>query len=136
MLRVSSEDPSDEMIAFVRSWFDLLADNRFEEACVALDKPNSYGISWSPEMIQGVIEDNFNHETLFGKEHPEGLFVSYVSETAGEAQADVLAFDDGSGYSVQHDVPLNGEWSDLTAEFEFLRHPQGYAVVLHDLHVM
>ena len=47
-----------------------------------------------------------------------------------------MAFDDGSGYSVEHDVPLNGEWSDLTAQFEFVRFPKGYAVVLHDLHVM
>ena len=83
MLRVSSKDPNDELIAFVRSWFDLLASNRYEEACLAIDKPNTYGIKWSPNMIQGVLEDNFSPETLFGKEHPEGVSVSLVSETTG-----------------------------------------------------
>jgi hypothetical protein len=87
-------------------------------------------------MIQDVLEDNFSPETVFGKEHPEGVSVSSVSGTEGEAQVDIVAFDDGSGYSVEHDVPLNGEWSDLTAQFEFLRFSKGYAVVLHDLHVM
>ena len=43
---------------------------------------------------------------------------------------------DQSGYRLDHDVPLNGQWSDLTAQFEFLRRPGGFAVVLHDLHVL
>jgi hypothetical protein len=47
-----------------------------------------------------------------------------------------VALSDGSGFSLYHAVPLNGEWSDLTAQFEFLRRPNGLAVVLHDLHVL
>ncbi len=43
---------------------------------------------------------------------------------------------DGSGYRLDHDVPINGEWSDLTTQFEFLNWPNGYAMVLQDLHVL
>jgi hypothetical protein len=136
MLRVSSTDPSDDLVGFVRSWFELLAENRFAEACGALDKPNSYGIRWTPDMIQSILEDNFGPETVFGKEHPEGVAVSSISATEGSARVDISAFTDGSGYSLEHDVPLNGVWSDLTAQFEFERYPRGFAVVLHDLHVM
>ena len=35
----------------------------------------------------------------------------------------------------QFDEPNNYTWSELTAQFEFLRRPGGLAVVLHDLHV-
>jgi hypothetical protein len=48
----------------------------------------------------------------------------------------VVRIGDGSGYAVDHAVPLNGEWSDLTAQFEFLEEADGFAVVLHDLHVL
>jgi hypothetical protein len=50
--------------------------------------------------------------------------------------ADVVPFKDGSGYSVEHDVPLNGEWSDLTAQFEFVGKSPEFEVILHDLHVL
>ncbi|MES9956462.1 MAG: hypothetical protein ABW086_05385 [Sedimenticola sp.] len=136
MLRISTENPSDGFIEFIQSWFDLLAANHLEEACMALDKPNIYGIKWSPDMIKSILEENFGPETIFGKEHPEGVSVTAIAETKGEVSPDVIKFTDGSGYSVEHDVPLNGEWSDLTAQFEFLRFRHGYAVVLHDLHVM
>ena len=48
----------------------------------------------------------------------------------------LVEFADGRGYSFEYDLPLSGEWSDLTAQFEFLRRPSGYAVVLHDIHVL
>jgi hypothetical protein len=36
------------------------------------------------------------------------------------------------GSSLEHDVPLNGEWSELTAKFRFVSKLGGYAVALHD----
>lgn len=32
----------------------------------------------------------------------------------------VAAFDDGRSYAVGYDLPLDGAWSDLAAQFEFL----------------
>jgi hypothetical protein len=34
------------------------------------------------------------------------------------------------------DLPLDGTWSDLTAQFEFGPHEGGTAVALYDLHVL
>ncbi len=73
---------------------------------------------------------------MFGLSHPEGIAFSAVSETSGKFSADVLKLDDGSGYSVEHVVPLNGEWSDLIAQFEFIGEFPKFEVILHDLHVM
>ncbi len=40
------------------------------------------------------------------------------------------------GYYAEHDVPLNGEFSDLTALFRFYRRGGELAVQLKDLHVL
>ena len=114
----------------------MIAKGKIAEACKKLDKPNYYGIVWTPEKIKEIIKDEFGPETIFGQEHPKGVFFSSVQETEGTYRADVLKFDDGSGYSVEHNVPLNREWSDLTAQFEFIGETSEFEVILHDLHVL
>ena len=42
----------------------------------------------------------------------------------------------GRDVGLQHLVPLNGEWSDLTAHFDFLDRGESYAVKLEWLHVL
>jgi len=136
MMHVELLDAEKELIGFVQIWLDLLANGKDEEACSLLDKPNCYGIEWTPEKIREILEEEFSAESIFGRAHPEGVSFSTVKETFGECKADVLRFDDGSGYSVEHDVPLNGEWSDLTARFEFIGKAPRFEVILHDLHVL
>lgn len=136
MIRVQTNNLHDAFMGFICSWFDLLAQGDADQACAAIDKPNIYGVRWTPEMIFDVLEDNFGPGTVFASQHPEGPTISSVSQTKGDARVNVVPFSDGSGFSVEYDVPLNGEWSGLTAQFEFLgKHPQ-FAVVLHDLHVL
>ena len=48
----------------------------------------------------------------------------------------VGSYEDDAGYWLDHDMPLNGEWSDLTAQFEFQARSDGFDVVLLDLHVL
>ncbi len=136
MLHIQSNNIEQELIAFVQSWFNLIAQGHINEACNQLDKPNCYGIKWNAKKIQVLISDEFSPDTLFGSSHPEGVAFSSVSQTSGKFSADVLKFDDGSGYTVEHDVPLNGEWSDLTAQFEFVGEFPEFEVILHDLHVL
>ena len=133
MLSLDSK-PAD-MIAFVAQWFGLMAEGRVEAALSQLDEPNSYGISWTRDVIERLLADTFCHSRYLDR-HPEGPRFTTPDTATGKPRADVLALDDGSGYSLGHDVPLNGEWSDLTAQFEFLRRDAGYAVVLDDLHVL
>ena len=136
MVHIESNNVEEELIHFIESWFDMIAKGRIEEACSALDKPNCYGIIWTPEKIEELIKNEFGPETVFGLEHPNGVYFSAVQDTEGTYRADALKFNDGSGYSVEHDVPLNGEWSDLTAQFEFIGKKLDFEVILHDLHVL
>jgi hypothetical protein len=46
-------------------------------------------------------------------------------------------YEDGSGWAVDYDIPLDGERGDLTAEFSFKKlGDDKYAIFLHDLHVL
>jgi hypothetical protein len=136
MVHIETNDTENELIRFVQDWFDLISDGNIKEACKEIDKPNCYGIIWTPGKIEEIIKDEFGPETVFGQAHPNGVCFSTIHDTQGTFRADVLKFDDGSGYSVEHDVPLNGEWSDLTAQFEFIGDKAEFEVILHDLHVL
>ncbi len=127
MITLSSDNPAPVLTRFARDWFALLAKGAFSEAVSCLDEPNSYGQKWSADRIKAVIEE-YTGSTSATISDPETLL--------GDGRPTFYTFDDGRGYSLDHDMPLNGEWSDLTAQFEFLRRPEGYAVVLQDVHVL
>lgn len=136
MIVVPQDDPTNVLTQFARHWFKLLAAGSWQEACDLLDEPSSDGVHWTPEKLQLVIEDNCGPGTHFHREHPEGFRVSDPDELGDGGRPMIFPYRDGSGYAFDHDLPLNGKWSDLTAQFEFHHRPQGYAVVLHDLHVL
>jgi hypothetical protein len=126
----------EELIAHVRAWLNLLADGRLTDACAQLDEPNTYGVSWTPAAIMRTLSDTYGSDSRFRREHPQGPAFSRVERATGEGRASVVAFEDGSGYSVEHDVPLNGAYSDLTVQLEFRWRGATLAFILHDLHVM
>ena len=127
MIPPSTDEPAVTFTRFTREWFRLLARGAFADAASRLDEPNSYGERWSADQIREALRDYAR---------TEAVQVSDPDTLAGDGRSSLVEFDDGRGYSFEHDVPLRGEWSDLTAQFEFLRRPQGYAVVLHDIHVL
>ena len=113
---------------YIRRWYRLLAQNRWDEASALIDEPNSYGMVFTPAEIRRVLAANYDFTDADTFTDPDVL--------PKEGRFSICGYADGSGYSVEYDVPLNGEWSDLTAQFELLVRPGGLAVVLHDLHVL
>ena len=135
MIEISSDAPEKSILDFVIRWMKLLADDRLNEACALLDEPNCYGIG-TPDLIKETVNETFSPHTRFYIYHPEGPVFTDPSELKKQRDIEAIEFSDGSGYAFDYDIPLNGEWSELTAQFEFLKRPNGYSVVLHDLHVM
>ena len=127
MIPTSTDEPLLIFTRFARDWFRLLARGAFVEPALRLDEPNSYGERWNAEQIRRALRDYVRSESVQ---------VSDPDTLLGDGRPSLVEFDDGHGYSFEHDVPLGGAWSDLTAQFEFLRRPSGYAVVLHDIHVL
>lgn len=125
MIPCSSESPVAAFTRFTAEWFRLLAEGQFEHAVAALDEPTSYGERWSAESIQDALRD-----------YSSDAVVTDPSVLPPDSHQSLVAFSDGRGYAFDCSVPLSGKWSELTAQFEFLHRPFGFAVVLQDLHVL
>lgn len=94
-----------------------------------LDEPNCYGARWSTQELEGAIREAFGHTG-------RPLAVTDPEATGGGDHYSCVPFRNGSGYSVEIALPLDGEWSDLTVQLEFLKRHEGLAMVLHDVHVL
>lgn len=136
MLKISKENPASQILPFVKNWMKLLADDRFQDACEMIDRPNSYGIIWTPDLIKATINETFSPDTVFYDFHPEGPIITNPFELEEQRFIEVVEFDGENGYAFEYDLPLNNERSDLTAQFEFIKDGDDYAFVLHDLHMM
>jgi hypothetical protein len=118
------QDPEDAFPEFARRWFTALADGRAVDASEMLNEPNSYDVRWTPESIQAVVAE-------YG-----ARAITHPDAATGTPRFSIVELADGSGFSFDHNVPLDGSWSDLAAQFDFLRRGSWCVVALHDLHVL
>jgi hypothetical protein len=126
--------PEAELVAVVRSWFARLARGEWDQALAMIDEPNTYGIRWTRDSIVSALLETFGPGTRFEAAYGAPTFSDPDSAT-GTAHHSFGTLNAG-GFWLDHDVPLNGVYSDLTAQFEFLPRPGGFAVQLHGLHVL
>lgn len=133
----------DQILALCREWAELVAADWLDDALRLLWVPPDYDPSqhWTPESLRTYIENYGSWEPLTdGSRWRITSFVSVrlpADRPAFRPVADV--FRDGRNTRagrVDVDLPLNGEWSDLTAQFEFRPVRDGIAVSLYDLHVL
>lgn len=128
--------PKEAILDWIADWCDLLAHGRIAEACAHLDEPNSYGHNWSADEIVAAIEKTFGSESRFRLAHPEGLTFTRPKDSTGSAFANVEELSDGSGYWAEYNLPISGEFSDLTAQFRFRWSRGRLLASLHDLRVL
>ena len=127
---------SDESLLIgVQKWVDLLGEERFLEAFKLTAHDSFY--SWTPDLIRSVIAG-------YGLPHEPGDHehrVSKISGTKGGASSrwQVDRWHDAEPSNriglVSIDLPLDGEWSDLTATFEILQLDNHLVLVLNEIHV-
>jgi hypothetical protein len=127
------DNPERQLVAFARTWFGLLARADWETALRMIDEPSPHGSSWTREMITALVADTFGPDTRFAAEYGPPM-LSDPESAKGDPHPNFGRLDAG-GFWLDHAVPLNGVFSDLTAQFEFEPRQDGYAVILHDLHV-
>ncbi len=103
----------------IERWVGLLVDERFDEALALLaTRPESpLETTWTPELLATVIR-NYG----FLDPHPSGATfrVTSIASANGEGpRFDATWYErptrDDRWGSARYDLPLNGEWSDVTA---------------------
>jgi hypothetical protein len=148
------QNPTEEFfINVVRGFFKRIAGGDWEGAFSMLDLPPVHGEPFTPERFRHEVEvENFGEDTVFREEHPEGVIYSDPDTIGPSKYADVYAprpitsgdgeaerdrcIREGRSLEVEHPVPLNGSWSDLTAHFDFIAQGNSYALRLDWLHVL
>src|SRR5688572_13674540 len=112
-------DASDsQILAAVRLWADMLAAADYAGALAMVDaRPH-----WTPELLRTVISN-------YGSVEPMRDGSTYRVTPPGTAHGGPTPRHGverhGDRVSVWFNLPLNGEWSDLTATFDVVRRDGG-----------
>ena len=143
-MKLLAPDASDgEILALCRDWVDLVAAGRIAKALNLLHVPARYAPSqhWTPASLRKYIENHGSWDPLpDGRRRrvtPIATAVAPEDRPGHRPRTDIYRDRDGSGRgTVELDLPLDGTWSDLTAQFDFGPLDDGVAVALYDLHVL
>ncbi len=137
MTRFSADASDAEIINGIRQWVDALANDDYEAAYAMLqhapDEP------WTADFLRRWIANYGRHEAL--KDGATFHVTHWETATGRETHyQDVTRRDaphmNGSVGDVHYDLPLNGEWSDLTAIFDILKNDGALVLQLDDVHVL
>jgi hypothetical protein len=140
---LSLDATDDDILGVCREWVELVATGRFADAIDMLYVPTNYDPSrhWTPESLQTYIGNYGSWDPLGDRRVVRVTPIATARVPANRpgrrpyADAVRLSTDPRAG-SVDLDVPLDGEWSDLTAQFEFAPVDGGIWISLYDLHVL
>jgi hypothetical protein len=132
---VSASDT--DLFAVVKQWAEVLAAEQYEQA---------YGMTahipyyrWTPDLIRQVIEGYGLPEP-----HPRGPFRVTPSAQASGDRYELVAerYEEpipsgaiGAIGEIRFNLPLNGEWSDLTARLTIHPVEQHLVLCLDEIHV-
>ena len=123
----------DEILAVVETWIDDLGREDYVSAYSRTEHDPYY--AWTPNLIRTVIE-GYGHT----EPHPSGevFKVTDRKSAAGKPfhrEVERTEISDSSLAEVRYDLPLNGEWSDLTATFRIQMLDASPIIILEEIHV-
>lgn len=127
----------------VRQWIELLADERYDEAVRWLYCP-AIGTRWTPSLLKSLVA-NYG----FVEPRTDGKIYHVTSTAAVKTGRDENPYQDVEWFPndsaqvshgvmgmVHFDLPLNGEWSDVTATFLIHKVAGKLLLQLEDMHVL
>lgn len=126
MTRPSLEASEPDILAFARDWVRFAAKHGLDEALRLIDRRDG-DPQWSEAFVRLISEDHFGDGETCVITDPDAF---------SELSIDAYRYNDGSGFAVDHDLAMNNQSSDFTAQFEFIKTKDGYAIYLADIHVL
>ena len=138
MIYIPRDASDQQVLDIVRTWIDVLAKEDYETVAkelgysLSFDKPKAECIKdeikryRSPDYYPGVEDFVVTdwRSALGGNPSPKSSVVWYRPN------------DPGLRGAVAFDLPLNGRWSDLTADFVFFQNKdqsEGYPLALEEI---
>ena len=139
MKTVQASATDEQILQIAREWAQALASDDYQ-AAYDMTAHDPY-FRWTPDLMRTVIQNYGTIEpmadgstcrvtlldTAEGGPNPRHV-VERCSATPDTHGAQKIG-------SVQFDLPLDGQWSDLTATFEILSDDEALHLVLNEIHV-
>lgn len=113
----------------IYDWLRFLEIGDYEGALTMIPSNN---INWNPEMLESLINNYGSIEPRLGK--PTCRVTPY-EHASDEERFEIIEFDNGT-ILAHYDIPLDGEFSDLTGQFQIINLDGEFTLRLHDIHVM
>lgn len=128
----------------IHSWLDLLADEKYRDA-YAFTLHDPY-YEWTPELLEQVINGyGLPYENDGSPKYKVTKWSTAINEDNCRYNEEITFFDKPRDYSSQnlleigevyYNLPLDGEWSDLTATVIILQSADFTTLELNEIHVM
>jgi len=126
-----------DIINFVNDFVNLLAEEKYVEAFEVTYHDSKYKMS--PELIKQLIE---RYGFIDGVVN-ESFRVTSLDKMKGQSpRVDIIWYASLENEkpreigTIDYDLPINGEWSDLTAIFYIHELENGIALSIYDIHVL
>jgi len=138
MVIVPKDATRNEVLGIVRDWVDVLALEDFRSVANALGYGSMYGRA-AAEGIREVIQNYQSDEFFPGVDHFQVTNWRTADGGNPKPMKQVIWYRPNSmrlAGAVAFDLPLNGKWSDLTADFVFLERSSvsdGYVLGLEEI---
>ncbi len=131
MKRFKTQSLYEEITIFIRDWVESLSNGEFEKALQLLDysESGSNAIPWNETLLKEAFLD-------YGAIGRMPVINSPYQMDLATEKIEFYEYEDGSGYFVEYDVPLDGEWGDLTAQFSIKKVGDDFSITLEDIHVL
>ena len=123
----------DELLGVADEWVLLASRGDFEDAQqLLIVPPEPY---WTPEFIQKVVNGYGDPERSLGYKITSPDMATDPDCTM-RRECEMYSNEElGEVGEIVYSLPLNGQWSDLTASFSVIGVPGGMALALDDIHV-
>ena len=134
MIRFGKEASSTEVREAIYRWIDLLVADRYEDAFEMMFRlPTD---EWTPDLMRTVVRNyGFIEPLRDGRTFRVTPRAEAVQRGECGPSSDIDWFADGRGIA-HFDLPLNGEWSDVTAIIDIVNQGEDRVLRLNDIHVL
>lgn len=124
----------------VRKWVSLLAENDYDNAALLLASVPGIGVVYDAATIRSAVgRYSPDYRNALDVERDKFVpVVTAITNIADRTGENMIIYCPGGTElpTIDYDLPLNGEWSDLTAKFRVIRVDDGYCLGLQDIRVL
>jgi len=138
MVKLEREATESQIFEVIRDWVELLSQDKYEEAFEMFRYHSTE--YWSAELIRTVIK---NYGFIEPREDGVTFKVTSLKENlTGQPFNEVQWWDDDPNRPAEYigeiafTLPLNNEWSDVTALFRIVEVDNVIVLELDDIHVL